>query len=104
MPKVVRIYAPYWCAVARCPPLTFRLVDLADRKAEKITSPLKSRNSNSETSGKITEDEFQEGCTIASSLSFKSVGLQASIANDGEDSFGPVKDLSPLCDMVHCIL
>ncbi|KNA21084.1 hypothetical protein SOVF_046540 [Spinacia oleracea] len=102
MPKSVRIYAPYWFSVSRCPPLTFRLVDTVDKKAEK----LKSRTSNSEISGKITEDELQEGCTIASSLNFKSVGLQASIAHDGastshagDDFFGAIKDLSPLGDM-----
>lgn len=106
MPKSVRIYAPYWFSVSRCPPLTFRLVDTVDKKAEK----LKSRTSNSEISGKITEDELQEGCTIASSLNFKSVGLQASIAHDGastshagDDFFGAIKDLSPLGDMVNCL-
>ncbi|XP_021768084.1 uncharacterized protein LOC110732449 isoform X1 [Chenopodium quinoa] len=96
MPKAVRIYAPFWFAVSRCPPLTFRLVD---RKVEKASSPLKSRNNNPETSGHIIEEELQEGFTITSSLNFKSVGLQASIAPTGENSFGPVKDLSPLSDM-----
>ncbi|KMT11750.1 hypothetical protein BVRB_5g105600 [Beta vulgaris subsp. vulgaris] len=99
VPKAVRIYAPYWFAVARCPPVTFRLVDRTDKKSEKVSSPLKSRNNKPEISGQITEDEFQEGCTIASSLNFKLVGIQASISHHGEDSFGPVKDLSPLGDM-----
>lgn len=103
VPKAVRIYAPYWFAVARCPPVAFKLVDRTDKKSEKVSSPLKSRNNKPEISGQITEDEFQEGCTIASSLNFKLVGIQASISHHGEDSFGPVKDLSPLGDMVHWI-
>lgn len=103
MPKAVRFYAPYWLAVSRCPPLTFELVDRADKKAEKVSSPMKSRTNNPEISGEITEDEFQEGCTIVSSLNFKSVGLRAFIANNGEGFSGPVKDLSPLGDMVNCI-
>nr|AFN89138.1 vacuolar protein sorting 13 [Mesembryanthemum crystallinum] len=99
MPKAVRIYAPYWLAVSRCPALRFRLLGGDDRKTEKVHLPLKSRKNNLEISGQITEDEFHEGYTIVSSLDFKNVGLQASIAQSGEDSFGPIKDLSPLGDM-----
>jgi len=100
MPKAIRIYVPYWFSVSRCPPVVFKLVDRDERKARKISLPLKSRKNDQEIIGKITEDEFHEGYTIASSLNFKVVGLQASIAYPGGESFGPIKNLSPLSDMV----
>ncbi|XP_074317635.1 uncharacterized protein LOC141653693 isoform X2 [Silene latifolia] len=99
MPKTVRIYAPYWFTVARCPPLTFRLVNKAEKKAVNISSHFKATKRNTDISEEISEDEFHEGCTIASSLNFKLVGLQASTVNSGEDTFGPTADLSPLGDM-----
>ncbi|KAH9610754.1 hypothetical protein KSS87_017342 [Heliosperma pusillum] len=99
MPKTVRIYAPYWFTVARCPPLTFRLVNKAEKKTVKISSHFKPTNRNTDISEEISEDEFHEGYTIASSLNFKLVGLQASIVNSEEDAFGPTTDLSPLGDM-----
>lgn len=51
----------------------------------------------------ITEEEIHEGATIASALNFKSLGLSASISQAGGEHFGPVKDLSPLGDMVSKI-
>ncbi|KAK9698879.1 hypothetical protein RND81_08G137700 [Saponaria officinalis] len=95
VPKTVRIYAPYWFTVARCPPLTFKLVN----KSEKKTLKIKPTKRNPDLSEEISEDEFHEGCTISSTLNFNSVGLQASIVNSEEDLFGPTTDLSPLGDM-----
>lgn len=40
------------------------------------------------------------GCTVASGLNFDQLGLSVSIAHQGEEEFGPVKDISPLKDMV----
>ncbi|KAL9231233.1 hypothetical protein vseg_006486 [Gypsophila vaccaria] len=93
LPKTVRIYAPYWFAVARCPPLTFRLINKSEKKTLKISKR------SPDISEEISEDEFHEGCTISSSLNFKLAGLQASIVNYEGDSFGPTTDLSPLGDM-----
>lgn len=56
----------------------------------------------------ITKEEILDGYTIASALNFKSLGLSASVCESGGEQFGPVKDLSPLGDMVtritFCIL
>lgn len=49
----------------------------------------------------ITEEELHEGYTIASALNFKSLGISACISECGKESFGPIKDLSPLGDMVN---
>lgn len=40
------------------------------------------------------------GCTVASGLNFDQLGLSVSIARQGEEEFGPVKDISPLKNMV----
>ncbi|KAF2308991.1 hypothetical protein GH714_042439 [Hevea brasiliensis] len=99
--KVIRVYAPYWFSTAKCPPLTYRLVDLARKKhAWKIALPFESKKSNEVILGEITEEEIYEGCTIASALNFKFLGFSVAIAQTGEDQyFGPVTDLSPLGDM-----
>lgn len=99
--KITKVYAPFWLSVARCPPMTFRIIDLSARKTKKkITLPLLSKKNNDLLLEEISEEEIYEGNTIASALNFKLLGLSASINLSSEESFGPVKDLSPLGDMV----
>lgn len=98
--KVIRIYSPYWLAIARCPPITFRLVNFGGKRpAKKIHVPFKSKKGNEVILEEITYDELYEGYTIASALNLKSLGLSASVSQSGEEHFGPVKDLSSLGDM-----
>uniref|UniRef100_A0A6N2K527 PH domain-containing protein n=1 Tax=Salix viminalis TaxID=40686 RepID=A0A6N2K527_SALVM len=99
--KIIRVYAPYWFSIAKCPPLRFRLVDLAEVKNPRTIAHLfRSKTSDEEILGEITEEEIHEGHTIASALNFNFLGLSASITrSDQEQHFGPVKDLSPLGDM-----
>lgn len=98
--KTVRVYAPYWFTIARCPPLTCRLVDVTGKGQKRKFSVFRSEKDNEVVVGEITEEELYEGHTIASALNFKSLGLAVSIAQSGKEQFGPVKDLSPLGDMV----
>lgn len=98
--KVVRVYAPYWFATARCPPLTYRLLDMSGKKK---TRKVFQSKKNEEILQEITEEEIFEGHTIASGLNFKYLGLSVSINQIGKGQFGPVKDLSPLGDMVGLI-
>ena len=96
------VYAPYWFSITRCPPLRFRLVDLVEEKNPRTIALLfRSKRRDEEILGEITEEEIHEGHTIASALNFNFLGLSASITrSDQEQHFGPVKDLSPLGDMV----
>ena len=105
-PKILRIYSPFWLTVARCPPLTLRLVDMSIKRTKQgISLPFKSKKTSEVILEEITEEEFHEGHTIASALNFKLWGLSASISDNGNDHFGDVGDLSPLGDMVIiCIL
>ncbi|XP_052625999.1 uncharacterized protein LOC128133031 [Lactuca sativa] len=96
-PRALRVYSPYWLTIARCPPLTFRLVDMSAKKAKR--NPFKSKRTNEVILEEITEEEFHEGYTVASTLNFKLLGLSASISDNGNDHFGDVTDLSPLADM-----
>ncbi|XP_076943882.1 uncharacterized protein LOC143614277 [Bidens hawaiensis] len=99
-PKILRIYAPYWLTVARCPPLAFRLVDISSKKTKpKVLLPFKSKKIDEVILEEITEEEFHDGYTIASALNFKLLGMSASISDNGSDHFGDVKDLSALGDM-----
>ncbi|KAL8266737.1 hypothetical protein R6Q59_004081 [Mikania micrantha] len=99
-PKILRIYSPYWLAVARCPPLAFRLVDISSKKSRpKVSIPFKSKKVNELIIEEITEEEFHDGYTIASALNFKLLGMSASISDNGNDHFGDVKDLSALGEM-----
>ncbi|KAJ8763967.1 hypothetical protein K2173_003749 [Erythroxylum novogranatense] len=99
--KIIRVYAPFWFSIAKCPPLTFKLVNLVGNKSsQKIALPFRSRKSSEVTFGEITEEEIYEGHTIASALNFNLLGLAVSINQSGmEQRFGPIKDLSPLGDM-----
>jgi len=99
--KIIRVYSPYWFVIARCPPLTFRLLDVTGRKnTRKINFPFPSGKKNEVILEEITEEEIYEGHTIASALNFKSMGLSVSVTQSGKELFGPVKSLSPLGDMV----
>ncbi|XP_047340404.1 uncharacterized protein LOC124943990 [Impatiens glandulifera] len=98
--KIIRVYSPYWITVAQCPPLTFRLLELSiTREAHKTAFPFKSRKKNEVLVEEITDEEMCDGCSIASALDFTSLGLSMSIKQSSGDSFGPIKDLSPLADM-----
>lgn len=99
--KIIRIYAPYWFAIARCPPLTLKLLDLTvTKQTRKIGFPFQYKKNKEILLEEITEEEIYEGHTIASALNFKFLGLSVSIAHSGDGQYGPVKDLSPLGDMV----
>ncbi|PON47154.1 Vacuolar protein sorting-associated protein, partial [Parasponia andersonii] len=98
--KIVRVYAPYWFEIARCPSLTCRLIDITGKShTRKFSVPFHSKKNNEVIVGEIVEEEMHEGHTIASALKFKLLGLAVSISQSGKDHFGPVKDLSPLGDM-----
>ncbi|XP_065619172.1 uncharacterized protein LOC112023786 [Quercus suber] len=97
--KIVRVYAPYWFEVARCPPLTFRLLDLSGKKDTRIGLHFLSKKRNEVLLEEITEEEIIEGCTLAPALNFNMLGLAVSISQSGQEHFGPVEDLSPLGDM-----
>ncbi|TYI15495.1 hypothetical protein ES332_A08G190100v1 [Gossypium tomentosum] len=97
--KTIRVYAPYWFSVSRCPPLTYRLVDIGGKKStRKIRFPLRAKKEN-EGIEEITDEEMYNGHTIASSLNFDLYGLCVAVTGPSNEHFGPVKDLSPLSDM-----
>ncbi|XP_042024109.1 uncharacterized protein LOC121771392 [Salvia splendens] len=98
-PKIIKVYSPYWFGVARCPALSFRLVDVNARKMKKKPLSFHTKKIKEVILEEITEEDIHEGYTLASALNFKSLGLSASIGHSGEENFGPVKDLSPLGDM-----
>nr|XP_043638921.1 uncharacterized protein LOC122610015 [Erigeron canadensis] len=99
-PKNLRVYSPYWLTIARCPPLTFRLVDMSFKKTKtKVSFPFKSKKTNEVILEEITDEEFHGGYTIASALNFKMLGMSAAISDNGSDHYGDVKDLSALGDM-----
>ncbi|XP_048140983.1 uncharacterized protein LOC115736923 isoform X3 [Rhodamnia argentea] len=96
--KVIRVYAPYWFEIARCPPLTLRLIDMGGKKStRKFALPFHSKKSNAKIVEEIAEEEIYDGHTIASALNFNILGL--SVSSSGEAHFGPVKDLSLLGDV-----
>ncbi|WOL09557.1 hypothetical protein Cni_G18310 [Canna indica] len=98
--RVIRIYAPYWISVTRCPPITLRAMTLPGRReAAHFLLPFHSFAKSEKILWQITEEEMVGGYTIASFLNFKLFGLSVSISGSGEECFGPVKDLSPLGDM-----
>ncbi|XP_043697676.1 uncharacterized protein LOC122648528 isoform X2 [Telopea speciosissima] len=98
--KVVRVYAPYWIASARCPSLTYRVVDRSvKRKKRNFSLPFPSKQRNEVILEEITEEEIFDGYSIDSALNFKLVGLSVSISQSGKEQFGPVRDLTPLGDL-----
>lgn len=102
--KMIRIYAPFWFSIARCPSLTLRLLDLpGNKKTKKFGLPFRNKK-NDEVVREITEEDIYEGHTIASTLNFKLMGMSVSISQFGNQQHGPAKDLSALGDMVSCML
>lgn len=100
--KTIRIYAPYWFSIARCPPLTYRFINIDGKKNKKrIALPFHSSKDSEVILEEITEEEIYDGYTIASALNFNMLGLSVSFTGD-EEEFGPINDLSCLGDMV-CI-
>ncbi|KAM6557396.1 hypothetical protein CsatB_004415 [Cannabis sativa] len=98
--KIVKVYAPYWLDIARCPSLTCRLIDITGKKhTRKFSVPFRSKKNNEVVQEEITEEEMHEGHTMTSTLNFKLLGIAVSIAESGNEQFGPIKDLSPLGDM-----
>lgn len=102
-PKNIKVYSPYWLGIARCPALSFRLVDVNAKKLKHNPLSFHTKRITEVILEEITEEEMHEGYTIASALNFKSLGLSASISPSREEHFGPVKDLSPLGDMVKSV-
>ncbi|XVF52445.1 hypothetical protein PTKIN_Ptkin05aG0018700 [Pterospermum kingtungense] len=100
MSKTIRVYAPYWFSVSRCPPLAYKLVDVGGKKhTRKIGFPLQSKRKNEGIIEEITDEEMYSGHTIASALNFNLLGLSVAISESSNEHFGPVEDLSPLGDM-----
>ncbi|XP_075505709.1 uncharacterized protein LOC142542773 isoform X1 [Primulina tabacum] len=99
IPKIIKVYSPYWIRVARCPPLSFRLIDSSFKRSKKFQLSFQTKRTKEVILEEITDEEMYDGHTIASALNFKSLGLSASINHTGVERFGPVKDLSPLGDM-----
>ncbi|ONK73416.1 uncharacterized protein A4U43_C04F31270 [Asparagus officinalis] len=98
--RAVRIHVPYWIASARCPPLKYNLLNLSGRNEKKHFSvPFRSTMKAEKIFLQITQEEMVEGYTIASALTFKFLGISASLAEPGKELFGPVRDLSALGDM-----
>ncbi|KAE9596742.1 putative vacuolar protein sorting-associated protein [Lupinus albus] len=98
--KTIRVYAPCWLGAVRCPPLTFRILDMSGkRRIPKIASQSLSDKKNGLVLEEITEEEIYDGYTIASALNFNMLALSVAIAQSGSEHFGPVQDLSPLGDM-----
>lgn len=99
--RTIRIYAPYWLGVARCPPLRYRILDMTGQKhTQKFAARFQSNKKNESILEDITEEEIYEGYTIASALNFNTLALSVAVAQTGNDQFGPFKDLTPLGDMV----
>lgn len=102
---MIRVYAPYWFASARCPPLAYRLVDISGRERKRnFFLPFQSNLSNEKVLRQITEEEVLEGYTIDSALDLRVLGLSVSISRNGKEHFGPIMDLSPLGGMVGSIV
>ncbi|CAN8324888.1 unnamed protein product [Cochlearia groenlandica] len=98
--KMIRVYAPFWFSIARCPSLTLRLLDHSGKKqTRKVGLPFRNKKNDEVDSVEVTEEEIYEGHTIASALNFKLLGLSVSISQFGNQQYGPAKDLSALGDM-----
>ncbi|VVA93348.1 unnamed protein product [Arabis nemorensis] len=98
--KMIRVYAPFWFSIARCPSLTLRLLDLSGKKqTRKVGLPFRNKKNEEVVLEEVTEEEIYEGHTIASTLNFKLLGLSVSISQFGNQQHGPTKDLSALGDM-----
>ncbi|CAK8539544.1 unnamed protein product [Lathyrus sativus] len=89
--KTIRVYAPYWLGVARCPPLTFRILETSAKKR----MPKK----NGSVFEEITDEEIYDDHTLVSALNFNMLALSVAIAQLGTEQFGPVKSLASLGDL-----
>jgi vacuolar protein sorting-associated protein 13A/C len=98
--KVIRVYVPYWISCARLPPLSLCIIDISGKDRTRFPRMSQSAKRTERTLWKITPDEMVDGHTIASVLGFKGLGMSASIVTQGQELFGPVKELAPLGDMV----
>lgn len=102
---MIRVYAPFWFSIARCPSLTLRLLDLSGKKqTRKVGLPFRNKKNDEVVLEEVTEEEIYEGHTIASTLNFKLLALSVSVSQFGNQQHGPAKDLSALGDMVSYIL
>ncbi|CAH8391411.1 unnamed protein product [Eruca vesicaria subsp. sativa] len=98
--KMIKIYAPFWFSIARCPSLTLRLLDLpGNKKTKKFGLSFRNKKNDDVVPEEITEEDIYEGHTIASTLNFKLLSLSVSISQRGSQQYGPAKDLSALGDM-----
>ncbi|KAL2348225.1 hypothetical protein Fmac_002225 [Flemingia macrophylla] len=98
--KTIRLYAPYWLEIARCPPLTFRILDMSGKRhMPKVAAQFQTNKKHGLILEEITEEEIYDGYTIASALNFNILALSVAIAQSGNEHFGPVTDLAPLGDM-----
>ncbi|ESW28603.1 hypothetical protein PHAVU_002G003000 [Phaseolus vulgaris] len=98
--KTIRVYAPYWLEVARCPPLTFRILDMSGKRhMPKVAAKFQVNKKNGLILEEITEEEIYDGYTIASAFNFNMLALSVAIAQSGNEHFGPVTNLAPLGDM-----
>ncbi|KAL6543919.1 hypothetical protein OROGR_010416 [Orobanche gracilis] len=97
--RIIKVYSPYWFEIAKCPPLSFKLVDIGAGRLKKNPLYFQTKRVKQVILEEITEEEMRDGYTIASALNFKSLGLSASLGQSGGEQSGPVEDLSPLGDM-----
>lgn len=98
--KVIRIYVPYWISCAGLPPLSLCVMDISGKEKTRFPQMSQSAKKTEKNNWKVTPDEMVDGYTIASVLGFKGLGMSASIVTQGQETFGPVKELMPLGDMV----
>lgn len=105
MMQCIRVYAPYWIASSKCPPLTYRFMDISNRKETRWSSlSLNFSNTIEKIIWEITDEEMIDGCTVASIVNFEHLGLSLSIEGTNYEFFGPAKDLSPLSTLVSLIV
>lgn len=70
------------------------------RHVPKVAAQFQNKKGTGLILEEITEEEIYDGHTIVSALNFNMLALSVAIAQPGNEHFGPVKDLSPLGDMV----
>ncbi|KAK4786568.1 hypothetical protein SAY86_010401 [Trapa natans] len=96
--KHIRVYAPYWVSIARCPSLKYRFISAGGSKStRKFSLSFRSAKSNGCSFEEIKEEEIYDGYTIASVFNFNTLGISVSFSS--EEQFGPVKSLASLGDM-----
>lgn len=75
-------------------------MDISGKEKTRFPRMSPSAKKTEKNNWKVTPDEMVDGYTIASVLGFKGLGMSASIVTQGQETFGPVKELMPLGDMV----